>query len=206
MRNIRKNGVIVIFTIVFLIVFIANRLISFAATSSELQQQQQQNQEEIDETKREQEEVRSQLSSIQKEIEDLNSQISNYENEIMDLTDKITETEQKIQDAEVQLQETQKDLEEKELLFCLLYTSSRSAVSLYNRILKKGINTLELEDIRSTGYIVDTLEAVFWTFLNTDNFNQAIIGAINLGDYTDTIGACTGGLAGIVYGLKSINP
>ena len=41
MRNIRKNGVIVIFTIVFLIVFIANRLISFAATSSELQQQQQ---------------------------------------------------------------------------------------------------------------------------------------------------------------------
>lgn len=83
---------------------------------------------------------------------------------------------------------------------------SRSSLELYNRILKKDIADLPLEAIRSTSYIVDTLEAVLWTFLNTENFNQAIIGAINLGDDTDTIGACTGGLAGIRYGLKSINP
>ena len=83
---------------------------------------------------------------------------------------------------------------------------SKSSLELYNRILKKDIAELPLEAIRSTNYIVDTLEAVLWTFLNTDNFNQAIIGAINLGEATDTIGACTGGLAGIVYGVKSINP
>ena len=41
--------------------------------------------------------------------------------------------------------------------------------------------------------------------MNTDNYNQAIIGAINLGSDTDTIAACTGGLAGIVYGIKDIN-
>ena len=53
--------------------------------------------------------------------------------------------------------------------------------------------------------VVDTLESVLWVLLNTEGFNQAVIGAINLGDDTDTIGACTGGLAGIIYGLKSIN-
>ena len=77
---------------------------------------------------------------------------------------------------------------------------------MYNRILKKNIEELPIEAIRSTNYIVDTLEAVLWTFLNTDSFNQAIIGAVNLGGSTDTVGACTGGLAGIFYGLESINP
>lgn len=83
---------------------------------------------------------------------------------------------------------------------------SRSSVDMYNRILKKNIEELPIEAIRSTNYVVDTLEAVLWTFLNTDSFNQAIIGAINLGESTDTVGACTGGLAGILYGLESINP
>lgn len=68
---------------------------------------------------------------------------------------------------------------------------SRSSLELYNRILKKNIHELPIEAIRSSEYVVDTLEAVFWTFLNTDTFNQAIIGAINLGDSTDTVGACT---------------
>lgn len=68
---------------------------------------------------------------------------------------------------------------------------SRASIELYNRILKKNIRELPIEAIRSTEYVVDTLEAVLWTFLNTDTFNQAIIGAINLGEDTDTIGACT---------------
>lgn len=83
---------------------------------------------------------------------------------------------------------------------------SKSSLELYNRILKKNIREMPLESIRSTGYIVDTLEATLWVFLNTENYNQAVIGAINLGDDTDTIGACTGGLAGLFYGLDSINP
>lgn len=83
---------------------------------------------------------------------------------------------------------------------------SRSSLELYNRILKKNIREMPLESIRSTGYIVDTLEATLWVFMNTESYNQAVIGAINLGDDTDTIGACTGGLAGLFYGLKAINP
>ena len=39
-----------------------------------------------------------------------------------------------------------------------------------------------------------------WIILNTKNFKQAIIGAINLGDDTDTVGAVTGSIAGVLYG------
>lgn len=79
------------------------------------------------------------------------------------------------------------------------YTQSK-----YSRIIKESIDRYELSEISSKGYVVDTLEATFWVLLNTDNYNQAIIGAINLGNDTDTIGACTGGLAGILYGLEEI--
>ena len=40
---------------------------------------------------------------------------------------------------------------------------------------------------------------------NTESYNQSIIGAINLGDDTDTVGACVGGLAGLYYGFENIN-
>ena len=64
-----------------------------------------------------------------------------------------------------------------------------------------NINKYSLDEIKSTGFIIDTLEATLWVLLNTTSYNQAIIGAINLGNDTDTIGACTGGLAGIYYGI-----
>ena len=79
-------------------------------------------------------------------------------------------------------------------------------IQKYARILKGHIGTLHLEEIHSSGYVVHTLEAVLWTLFHTYNFNSAIIGAINLGDDTDTIGACVGGLAGILYTLKEVNP
>ena len=52
---------------------------------------------------------------------------------------------------------------------------------------------------------MDTLEAALWVLLNTNSYNQSIIKAINLGNDTDTVGACVGGLAGIYYGLEKIN-
>jgi len=74
----------------------------------------------------------------------------------------------------------------------------------YERILYDNIKEYEMKYIKSTGYIVDTLEATFWVLLNSTSYNEAIIKAINLGDDTDTIGACVGGLAGIFYGIESI--
>ncbi len=81
---------------------------------------------------------------------------------------------------------------------------SKEVVNRYERILKNNITEYKLEEIKSTGYIVDTLEATLWVLLNTKSYNEAIIKAINLGEDTDTIGACTGGLAGIYYGIDNI--
>lgn len=78
-------------------------------------------------------------------------------------------------------------------------------INEYHRILKDNIKDLDIDDISSTGYVVYTLEAVLWTILNTDSYNQAIIGAINLGEDTDTIGAITGSIAGLLYGYNSID-
>lgn len=75
----------------------------------------------------------------------------------------------------------------------------------YSRILFSDISILNINDINSNGYVVDTLEAVFWIVLNCSSYNESIIGAINLGGDTDTIGAITGSIAGILYGYDNIS-
>lgn len=66
------------------------------------------------------------------------------------------------------------------------------------------LNKLEQSDIRSSGYVVDTLEAALWCLLKTNNYRDALLLAVNLGDDTDTVGAVAGGLASIMYGMRSI--
>lgn len=58
--------------------------------------------------------------------------------------------------------------------------------------------------IRSSGYVVDTLQAALWCLITTDSYSQCVLKAVNLGDDTDTVGAVAGGLAGILYGAESI--
>ena len=60
------------------------------------------------------------------------------------------------------------------------------------------------EEIKSTGYVVDTLKACLWCVGTTDNFKDAVLKAVNLGEDTDTIGAITGTLAGAKYSFESI--
>lgn len=75
---------------------------------------------------------------------------------------------------------------------------------VYNRLIKDDISKVKVNDIKSTGYIVDSLEAAIWVTLKSENYKEAVIGAINLGGDTDTIGALTGALAGIIYGYDFI--
>ena len=65
--------------------------------------------------------------------------------------------------------------------------------------LHSSISNLSISDIKSSGYVIDTLESVLWVFLNTDNYKDAVFSAINLGGDTDTIAALVGALAGIYY-------
>ena len=79
-----------------------------------------------------------------------------------------------------------------------------NSINLYTRILDRQIEKLILDDIKSSGYIVDTLECVLWIFMNAKNYKEAIIASTNIGGDTDTIGAIVGSLAGIYYGIDSI--
>lgn len=59
-------------------------------------------------------------------------------------------------------------------------------------------------DIRGSGYVVKSLEASLWCFLKTDNFKDAILKAVNLGDDADTTGAICGQIVGAYYGIADI--
>jgi len=61
-----------------------------------------------------------------------------------------------------------------------------------------------VDKIRSSGYVVDTLEAAVWCLLNTNNYKDCVLKAVNLGEDTDTVAAVAGGLAGLYYGYGSI--
>ena len=60
------------------------------------------------------------------------------------------------------------------------------------------------DEIRSSGYVVDSLEATVWSLITTDSLEEGLLKAVNLGGDTDTIGAIAGGLAGLYYGYEAI--
>ena len=82
---------------------------------------------------------------------------------------------------------------------------NNNTINRYNRILRDDIKNISENNISSSGYVVSTLETTMWLFLNSDDYNTTILKAVNLGEDTDTISACTGGLLGIYYGIESIN-
>jgi len=77
-------------------------------------------------------------------------------------------------------------------------------LQLFDRILKNDISKYPEENIHSSGYVLDSLQASFWCFLNSNSYEETVLKAVNLGEDTDTTGAIAGGLAGIYYGIESI--
>ena len=74
----------------------------------------------------------------------------------------------------------------------------------YSRIFKNDFASLDRNEIKSSGYVVDTLEAALWCLLTTDSYRDCVLKAVNLGGDTDTIAAVAGGLAGALYGYDAI--
>jgi ADP-ribosyl-[dinitrogen reductase] hydrolase len=55
-----------------------------------------------------------------------------------------------------------------------------------------------------SGYVADTLRAVFQAFFDTDDFESCLVDVVNRGGDADTTGAIAGMLAGAAYGLEAI--
>lgn len=64
--------------------------------------------------------------------------------------------------------------------------------------------SLDVSEIKSSGYVVDSLEAAIWCLLNSDSYKETVLKAVNLGGDTDTIAAIAGGLAALHYGKEDI--
>lgn len=89
-----------------------------------------------------------------------------------------------------------------------MYFESRTInpleIQKFSRLLFEDISKVEEDNIKSTGYVIDTLEASVWCLLTTNSYKEAVLKAVNLGNDTDTTGAVTGGLAGLLYGVEQI--
>ena len=80
------------------------------------------------------------------------------------------------------------------------YPQYEQALQKYERIFHTNFKNIPEEEIKSSGYIVDTLEAALWCFLNTDNYRDCVLKAVNLGADTDTVACVAGSIAGLYYG------
>ena len=85
----------------------------------------------------------------------------------------------------------------------LLY-GARSEFCHYQRIFSPDFAELARSEIRSSGYVVHTLEAALWCLLTTENYRDCLLKAVNLGEDTDTVAAVAGGMAGALYGYDAI--
>ncbi len=74
----------------------------------------------------------------------------------------------------------------------------------FKRLLNKDFGSLPINQIKSSGYVIDSLEAAVWCFLNRNDYSETVLEAVNLGGDTDTIGSLAGGLAGLCYGFDGI--
>ena len=64
----------------------------------------------------------------------------------------------------------------------------------------------EPEEIRSSSFVLDTLQTALWTVLRCADFEHAVTVAVNMGHDSCAVGAVTGALAGALYGESGIPP
>ncbi|MDR7241930.1 ADP-ribosylglycohydrolase family protein [Priestia megaterium] len=83
-------------------------------------------------------------------------------------------------------------------------TEYEEGFSAYERVLNLSLPHAARNKIQSTGYVVSSLEASLWSFLQSNNYKEAVLTAVNLGEDTDTIGFITGTIAGMYYQLDGI--
>ncbi len=71
---------------------------------------------------------------------------------------------------------------------------SQEEMNKFHRILELKVDdydvaplhTLQEEEISSSGYVLHSLEASLWCFLNSENYPEAVLKAVNLGEKIPT--------------------
>ncbi len=99
------------------------------------------------------------------------------------------------------------------LLVAAFFANDKLALisSLYNPTSKKvaeiasgNFLSKSYQQLVGSGYVIESLEAALWCFHHSDNFEQAILLAANIGNDADTTAAICGQIAGAFYGYDSI--
>ena len=81
---------------------------------------------------------------------------------------------------------------------------SSKTIKEYEMILTGDFQNMNPDEIPESGYVIDTLEIVLYSIINTNSFEEAVTKAISFGYDTDTTAAITGSIAGIMYGIEDI--
>lgn len=68
----------------------------------------------------------------------------------------------------------------------------------------ESFSELPETEIRSSGYVLDSIEAAVWCLITTDSYKDCMLKCVNLGDDTDSVAAIAGGIAGLYYGYDDI--
>jgi hypothetical protein len=84
------------------------------------------------------------------------------------------------------------------------YIKESSEAIYYSRVLSGEIITADECEIKSSGYVVDTLEAAIWALMRHVDYKSTVLCAVNLGEDTDTVAAVVGALCGVLYGASGI--
>lgn len=66
------------------------------------------------------------------------------------------------------------------------------------------VDSWNRDEVRSTGFVLDTLGAALWCAADTSTYRDCVLEAVNLGDDSDTTAAVAGALAGALYGREAI--
>ena len=74
----------------------------------------------------------------------------------------------------------------------------------FARLYNDDFAQLPEADIRSGGYVIESIEASIWCLFNTSDLKSLILKAVNLGHDTDTTAAISAGLGTLVYNVEDL--
>ena len=82
--------------------------------------------------------------------------------------------------------------------------NDNTSIDKFSRLFNSSFSSVHVDEIHSIGYVMYTLEACVWCFMNSNNYSEAVLKAVNLGGDTDTIAALVGAMAATFYGSAQI--